>query len=53
VIALLLGQQQEFTKIPASFLNGRTKLGLFITQERIGLRENPWNQESFKWKINH
>jgi len=27
-------------------VNGTAELGLFITQERIGLPENPWNQES-------
>ena len=46
VIALLLGLQQGFTNIAASFVNGTVELGLFITQERIGLPENLWNQES-------
>jgi hypothetical protein len=39
--------------IAASFVNGTAELSLFITQERIGLPENPWNQESSMWKINH
>jgi len=30
----------------ASFVTGAAELGLFITQERIGLPENLWNQES-------
>ena len=30
----------------ASFVNETAELGLFITQERNGLPENPWNQES-------
>ena len=45
VIALLLGLQ-GFTKYCCFILNGTAELGLFITQERIGLPENPWNQES-------
>ena len=54
VIALLLGLPQGFTKenIAASLVNGTAELGLFITQERIGLPENAWNQESLMWKIN-
>jgi len=39
--------------IAASFVNGTAERGLFITQERIGLPENPWNQESLMWKINY
>ena len=46
VIALLLGLQQDAQNIAASFVNGTAELGLFITQERIGLPENLWNQES-------
>jgi len=30
----------------ALFVNGTAELGLFITQERTGLPENLWNQES-------
>ena len=43
VIALLLGLQKGFA----------AEFSLFITQERIGLPENLWNQESSVWKINH
>jgi hypothetical protein len=32
--------------IAALFVNGTAELGLFITQERIGLPENLWNQKS-------
>ena len=46
VIALLLGLQQGFKNIAASFVNGTTELDLFITQDNIGLQENLWNQES-------
>jgi hypothetical protein len=46
VIALLLGLQQDSQNFVASFVNGTAELSLFITQERIGLPENPWNQES-------
>ena len=53
VIALLLGLQQDAQNIAASFVNGTAELSLFITQERIGLPENLWNQESWMWKINH
>ena len=49
VIDLLL-VLQGFT---ASFVNGTAELGLFITQLRTGVPENPWNQESYMWKINH
>ena len=45
VIALLLGLQKDSQNIAASFVNGTAALGLFITQGRIGLPENPWNQE--------
>jgi len=44
VIALLLGLQQGFTKY-CCFVNGTAELGPFITQERIGLLANLWNQE--------
>ena len=46
VIALLLGLQKDEQNIAASFVKGTAELGLFITQERIGLPENLWNQES-------
>jgi hypothetical protein len=32
--------------IAASFVNETAEIGLFITQERICLPENPWNQET-------
>ena len=41
VITLLLGLQ-GFT---ASFVNGTAELGVFITQLRTGVPENPSNQE--------
>jgi len=44
---------KDLQNITASFVNGTAVLGLFITQERIGLPENLWNQESWMWKINH
>ena len=53
VIALLLRLQQGFKNIAALFVNGTAELGLFITEERNGLPENLWNQESWMWKINH
>jgi hypothetical protein len=34
-------------------VSGTAELGLFITQERIGLPENLRNLESWMWKINH
>jgi hypothetical protein len=37
------GGSQTFA---ASFVNGTVEIGLFITQERIGLPESFWNQES-------
>jgi len=43
VIALLLGLQKGFA----------AEFTIFITQERIGMSENLWNQESSVWKINH
>ena len=46
VIALLLALQQGFTKHCCFIVNGTAELGLFITQENIGLPENLWNQES-------
>jgi len=48
-----LEYNKDSKNIAASFVNGRAELGLFITQERIGLTENLWNQESSMWKINH
>ena len=44
---------KDSQNIAASFVNGTAELGLFITQERTGLPENLWNQESWMWKINH
>jgi len=32
--------------IDALFVNGTAELGLFITQDNIGVPENLWNQES-------
>jgi hypothetical protein len=46
VIALLLDYNKDSQNIAASFVNGTAELGLFITQERIGLPENLWNLES-------
>jgi hypothetical protein len=37
---------KDSQNVAASFVNGTAGLGLFITQERIGLPENLWNQES-------
>jgi len=48
-----LDYNKDSKNIAASFVNGTAELGLFITQERIGLPENLWNQESSMWKINH
>jgi len=41
-----LGYKNDSQNIGASFVNGTAELGLFITQEMIGLPENLWNQES-------
>jgi len=46
VIALLMDYNEDSQNIVASFVNGTAELGVFITQERIGLPENSWNQES-------
>jgi len=46
VIALLLGLQQGFKKYCFFICEWTAEIGLFITQERIGLPENLWNQES-------
>jgi len=40
-----LDYNKDSQNIAASFVNGTTELILF-TEERIGLPENPWNQES-------
>ena len=48
-----LNNNNDSQNIAASFVNGTAELSLFITQERIGLPENLWNQESWIWKINH
>ena len=37
----------DLQNIAASFVNGTAGLGLFITQENIGLPENLWNRESW------
>jgi len=37
---------KDSQNIVASFVNGTAELGLFIAEERIGLPENLWNQES-------
>jgi hypothetical protein len=41
-----LGYNKDSQNIAASFVNGTAEFGLFIIQERIGLPENVWNQES-------
>jgi hypothetical protein len=46
VIALLLNYNKNSQNIAASFVSGTAELGLFITQERIGLPENLRNLES-------
>ena len=38
---------KDLQNTAALFVNGTAELGLFITQERIGLPENLWNQESW------
>jgi len=48
-----LDYNKDSQSIAASFVNGTAQLGLFITQENIGLPENLWNQESWMWRINH
>jgi hypothetical protein len=48
-----LDYNKDSQNVAASFVNGTAELGFFITQERIGLAENIWNQESRMWKINH
>jgi hypothetical protein len=37
---------KDTQNIAASFVNGTAELGLFITQKRIGLPENHWDQKS-------
>jgi hypothetical protein len=37
---------KDSQNIAASFMNGTAELGLFNTQERAGLPENLWNQET-------
>ena len=46
VIFLLLGLKQGFTKYCCFICELDSRVFLFFTQERIGLPENPWNQES-------
>ena len=41
-----LDYNKDSQNIARSFVNGTAELGLFITQERIGLPENPWEHES-------
>jgi len=41
-----LEHNKDSQNIAALFVNGTAELGLFITQERIGLPENLWNQET-------
>jgi len=41
-----LDYNKDSQNIAASFVSGTAELGLFITQERISLPENPLNQES-------
>jgi len=41
-----LDYNKDSQNIAASFVNGTEELGLFITQEKIGLPENPGNQKS-------
>jgi len=41
-----LDYNKDSKNIAASFVDGTAELILFITQERIGLPENLWNQES-------
>ena len=53
VIFLLLGLKQGFTKYCCFICELDSRVFLFFTQERIGLPENPWNQESWMWKISH
>ena len=48
-----LDYNKDSQNIAASFVNGTAELGCFITQERTGVPENPWNQQSWMWKINH
>jgi len=45
VITLLVDYNKGSQNIATSFVKGRAELGLFITQERIGLPENLWNQQ--------
>ena len=41
-----LDYNKDSQNIVASFVNGTAELDLFITQEKLGLPENLWNQES-------
>jgi hypothetical protein len=41
-----LDYNEDSQNITAYFVNVTAELGLFIAQERIGLPENVWNQES-------
>jgi len=48
-----LDYNKDSQNIAASFVNRTADLGFFIAQERTGLPENLWNQESWMWKINN
>ena len=48
-----LDYNKDLQNIAATFVNGTAELDLLITQEKTGLPENLWNQESWMWKINH
>jgi len=41
-----LEYNKDSQNIAASFVRGTAEIGLFLTQERTGLPENLWNQES-------
>jgi len=41
-----LDYNKDLKNIAALFVNETAELGPFITQEKIGLPENLWNQES-------
>ena len=45
-VGTCLDYNKDSKNIATSFVNGTAELSIFITQERIGLPENIWNQES-------
>jgi len=51
VIALLLGLKQGFTKYCCFICEWDSRARSLHYQERFGLPENPWSQESWMWKI--